>query len=167
MPLSVRDKVIIAYTVVIEYLAKMDRNTNISGNYKNIMFSRLFVMLQSHFFQTMNPKEIQGFIEEADVLKIQMRELVTSAVLEAAKMTQQDTPMPSEDKSITSKLDPNNLIDQIIEFHDEAVRQIAKADAINLITNQSLKIVGIKGRPREEVKKLVIKRLERYGQKKV
>ena len=166
MPLSVRDKVIIGYTVVLEYMAQMDKNTNVSGNYKNIMFSRLFTMLQSHFFQTMNPNEVQSFIEAADTLKIQMRALVTEAVLAATKLTSHESIMPSQDKSITDQLDPNDLIDQIIEFHDDAVKVVSRADAINLITNQSLKIVGIKGRPREEVEKLVIKRLERYGQKK-
>lgn len=184
MPLTNRDKVIIGYTAVMDYLNELDKNPNIKAEYKSKMFGRLFYLLQTHYFPTANRKEVEKFIEDANVMRRDMKNLLSETILAASKMIsgdpvsggfgidrplevglQNDLQLPSQNKEITDSLNPDDLIDQIIEFHIKAIKQYQRRDAIHLVTNQAMKIVGIKGKPKEEVEELVIKRLEEYGKK--
>ena len=182
MPLTNRDKVIIGYTSVMDFLNEMDKNKKIGGSYKSKMFGRLFILLQMHYFPTSNPKENQQFIEDANALRRSMKDLLSEAIIGAGKIAAGgfgiDRPLelgqkndlnlvePVTDPDLEHDIDVNAIIDEIIFFHEDAVKQFSREAAINLITNQSLKLVGIKGKPKDEVKKIVIKRLTAYGEKK-
>lgn len=181
MPLTNRDKIIIGYTAVMDFLNELDKNKGISASYKSTMFGRLFVLLQTHFFPTANPGEAQKFIEDANIIRTQMKALLSETIIAASKATaggfgvdrplevgqQDDIGLSSGGKQQPEiQVNKDELIDQMISFHEEAVKMSPYDDALRLITNQSMKIRGIKGMQREEVEKLVVKRLKVYGKEK-
>lgn len=169
MLLTNRDKVIIGYTAVMDFLNEMDKNSKIKNAYKSSMFGRLFYLLQTHYFPTMNPKEAQRFIEEANILRKDMKAQLSATIIAASKVAAGgfglDKPLDKKDDVLIEQteevdIDVDAIIDSVINFHMEAIKQMPREDAINLIVNQSMKAVGIKDMPRDDVEKLVIKRLE-------
>ncbi len=170
MTLTNNDKVIIAYTEVMNFMNDMEKNKNISREHLGRTFSQLFVLLQQHWFPTVNPGKAQQQIEEADILRSQMRALLTEAILAANKMTESmmggtmESERVANDPNVT--VDENGIIDSIIQFHDDAVKAFTRNEAVNLITNQAMKCVGIKNRlEKNDVERLVTQRLEEYAKK--
>lgn len=168
--LTNRDKVIIGYTAVMDFMNELDKNQKIKGAYKSTMFGRLFYLLQVHYFPTMNPKEVQRFIEDANILRRDMKDQLSATIIAASKVVAGgfgiDKPLGQKDDILMEStnnidIDENAIIDQIIQFHIDAIKQFSREEAINLVTNQALKLVGIKDRPRDEIEKLVITRMEK------
>ena len=167
MELSTRDNLVIAFTLVNDYMKHLDENRAIAPEYKDRVFSNLFVYLQSQYFPTMNPKEVQTFIELADARAMEMKTRLTQRILEVAKPQNGGIGIdkglePTESLDELSPQEPSNvnveeLVSQIFEFHKKARYGMSKEEFVRLVTNQSMKIYGLKEKPREEIEKVVIK----------
>lgn len=161
---------IIAYTSVMDFMNELDKNSKIKGAYKSTMFGRLFFLLQTHYFPTMNPKEVSRYIEDANILRRDMKDQLSATIIAASKVAAGgfglDKKLGQHDDVLVETrqdvdVDKDAIVDSVIEFHMKAIKEMPRDEAINLITNQSMHAVGIKDMPKDEVEKLVITRMEK------
>lgn len=166
----------VAFNVVMEFMAPLDANPNITNQYKSQMFGKLFHGLQRHFFPTSNPNEVMGIIDEMDVMRTQMKGLISEQILKEADIKAGgvglDKKLGGEDNLLTKKsekqteFNADESMQTLIDFYAKDIPKMGYEEAVKIIMNLAKKTIQFKDTPDEDLKKLIepkIKGMKKSG----
>ena len=170
MILSKRDKIAVGYITVQDFLFNLIEKHHIASKYRNQLFGQLFAFVQAEYFPGVNPKEAMIVIEEMNVLRAQMRSLISNQIIEDAKTENGgfgiDKLLGGKDAVLTEKVElpkdfnPKEAMDSVLEFYNKDVPELKEEDAIKLIKGTARKTIEFKDMDETELDNLIRERLK-------